>query len=576
MGRKKLLLVCLTTILLLLAFTITSMAEDTLRAGKIHDFKGNVQVKKSGGEKSFSVFKGMALTQGDTIITDRDAWVSIEIDEKTKVKVDEKTQININRLMEDNEEQTEDTRFNLRGGKVWSNIGKSLNAGSKYEIKTPTAIMGVRGTRFFVGYSPQSDTTNYTGSGTTEVVVLEGAISASIQLPGSPDVGLTGESGQKIELTLEQNQQMTLTSTIINEIAQIIKEQEEITGQRLSTQELNEIAQAAGARETIEAEKLDLFVLETIFEESPEEAEQLLGNINSVIEQKREARALNNQRELAREQLEEERVNQSAPIYDEQVEKDPSRIDLAKILEEVEKVWQEMMGQDQQDDKGQTSDTDSGEDSGGNNNHNGNDGDNGDDEHEIPNDYHIVSLAQSTALLNGSDILGIERVISSNLHTLSFNLKNKYGDPLKDKEIEIHNGFFGQTVKTDNYGNAQINFDSDEGLFLITVDDLLLGKIYSVPDSYGVVLINARLEGEDQGIKTINIANEDNDYRYTIDYSSDGPLPKVQSIALPEGEYYVTEFVIEGDIIVISHDNTREFSLAAGELQILRIDIQPE
>jgi len=84
-----------------------------------------------------------------------------------------------------------------------------------------------------------------------------------------------------------------------------------------------------------------------------------------------------------------------------------------------------MMGQDQQDDKGQTSDTDSGEDSGGNNNHNGNDGDNGDDEHEIPNDYHIVSLAQSTALLNGSDILGIERVISSNLHTLSFNLKNK-------------------------------------------------------------------------------------------------------------------------------------------------------
>lgn len=61
------------------------------------------------------------------------------------------------------------TRLALETGKVWTNIKEKLNRNSTYEIKTPTATMGVRGTKFYV-----DSANDY-----TKVAVLDGTVSSS-------------------------------------------------------------------------------------------------------------------------------------------------------------------------------------------------------------------------------------------------------------------------------------------------------------------------------------------------------------------------------------------------------------
>ena len=56
-----------------------AMAADTLRVAKITAGQGDVKVLRAGGEKSFPAFKGMGLTQGDTIITGKNGRVTLEL-----------------------------------------------------------------------------------------------------------------------------------------------------------------------------------------------------------------------------------------------------------------------------------------------------------------------------------------------------------------------------------------------------------------------------------------------------------------------------------------------------------------
>ena len=240
--------------ILVMAFILTNVSvvysEDTFRAARISDLSGTVKVMKAGGEKEFKGFKGMSLSEGDRITTDKSSWAKLDIDDDKEIKIGESTQIVISELKGSLGTKDDRTGISLFTGKLWTKIKKTLNIRSKYEIKTPTTVMGVRGTQFYVG---QED-------GSTDVAVLEGTVVATTYVPVEQPDGTGGQ--QEIETTINQNEQVTLDDTILS--------QEDVQIEDVTT------------------ETLDLFVLETIREDHEGVDQNLLQDIDRVIEERQE------------------------------------------------------------------------------------------------------------------------------------------------------------------------------------------------------------------------------------------------------------------------------------------------
>ncbi|MFZ5354115.1 MAG: FecR domain-containing protein [Bacillota bacterium] len=262
------LLISLASNLLFPVFADTMGEESTTRAAKVIELSGEVKVTKSGGEKAVKAFKGMGLTQGDSIKTGNDGSVTLDLNEEKEVKISSNTYIVLSELLESIKSSKDKTTINLLGGKIVVNIKKKLDTGSTFQVNTPTSVMGVRGTMFYVGYE----------EGTTDIAVLEGTVATVTYRPVEQPTGEVER--EEIEILLTANQQVTLDETI-------------------SAPEEVEI-------EEVTAETLDLLVLETIAENPDRVDESLLENIEQVIEQRREEQ----QQEQERRQQEEQQIQQ--------------------------------------------------------------------------------------------------------------------------------------------------------------------------------------------------------------------------------------------------------------------------
>lgn len=149
MGRvKKYLSLFLTMILVSGLLSGIDFSAKNSRAAEVHAMSGAVSVKKAGGEKAFKTFVGMALTEGDTLITGKNGKATLRVEDELEFIVAENTQILISKLVKSESGETI-TRIDLKSGGVWSKVKKGLSSGSKYEIKTPTVVLGARGTEFY-------------------------------------------------------------------------------------------------------------------------------------------------------------------------------------------------------------------------------------------------------------------------------------------------------------------------------------------------------------------------------------------------------------------------------------------
>lgn len=166
-GKRKIGLI-MSMMILITVVIPSSMTYAAQRVAKVESMQGEVTVYKSGQEKEYKGFKGMSLSEGDRIETGKKSWVLLGIDKDKGVKIGDNTTINISELKDLGEGNS--TQFQVLKGKVWNEVKEKLNSNSKYEIKTPTAVMGVRGTEFFVSYE----------KGILKVGVIEGEVGAKI------------------------------------------------------------------------------------------------------------------------------------------------------------------------------------------------------------------------------------------------------------------------------------------------------------------------------------------------------------------------------------------------------------
>lgn len=171
-------IVALFIVIMLLAGPVgliagTSDAAAANRVAVISELQGDVKVKKSGGSKAFKAFKNMSLNEGDTLVTGAKAKVvlslsSKEADEDT-VTVGENSQVDFTKLTDSKGTKS---KMSIWAGSMWVKVKSISNASDTFEVETPTSIMGVRGTQFYVSVSPIS--------GAQQTAVLSGVVQLAV------------------------------------------------------------------------------------------------------------------------------------------------------------------------------------------------------------------------------------------------------------------------------------------------------------------------------------------------------------------------------------------------------------
>ncbi len=148
---KKLLYVL--PILLVLAAAIFLDAEEIMRKAALVEITGTVLVKTPDKDELIPASKGMALGEADIVITKDASLATVEIESgegKAKVDVQENSQVLILELAKDSATGKETTLLDLAVGKIFIKVDKLKEENSKFEVKTPTSVVGVRGTKFSV------------------------------------------------------------------------------------------------------------------------------------------------------------------------------------------------------------------------------------------------------------------------------------------------------------------------------------------------------------------------------------------------------------------------------------------
>lgn len=120
----------------------------SVRAAEILEIQGVVEVKRSVSDKEIPAFQGMKLEDADRIRTGEESRAMIKLSPDTRAILASGSEISVAEMYLSGD----DIRavFSLEKGGIGNIVDEVLTPDSKYEIKTPTAVLGIRGTEFYV------------------------------------------------------------------------------------------------------------------------------------------------------------------------------------------------------------------------------------------------------------------------------------------------------------------------------------------------------------------------------------------------------------------------------------------
>ncbi len=128
--------------------------------------KGKVRVENQKNILEARV--GTKVQEGDTIVTEKDSRAKIVMSDRNIINVSPETKFKIAKYT--NSQEDKNVQLNLIEGKIRNNVEEKYdNKNSKFEVRTATAVAGVRGTQFITSYDKLTKI--------TEVVTLKGQVS---------------------------------------------------------------------------------------------------------------------------------------------------------------------------------------------------------------------------------------------------------------------------------------------------------------------------------------------------------------------------------------------------------------
>ncbi|WP_162848504.1 FecR family protein [Paenibacillus nanensis] len=169
-GRHGLVLLACFLVLALVPASVFALASE--RSVTILEAKGDATVRLAGGQASFPAYAGMKLHEGDTLRTGAGAYAILMIDDrKDELTLGEHGELFLSDLKSQGKAAI--SRFTLLSGAIKAHVEERTgeNAGERFEIRTPTAVMTAKGTHFLTIINKKT--------GETGMVVAAGVVRAS-------------------------------------------------------------------------------------------------------------------------------------------------------------------------------------------------------------------------------------------------------------------------------------------------------------------------------------------------------------------------------------------------------------
>ena len=147
MKSRIIILLIIVTFLFLFSLKFFASAEEGPRKVTIISIEGLVDAMRRDNKIWEEAKEGMVLLEGDKIRTEAFSSVTLAFDEEEEniIEIDEDTEVVIDRLTIDRITKGEDTTLRMGVGGVLADIGE-LKIDSEFEVRTPTAVAGIRGT----------------------------------------------------------------------------------------------------------------------------------------------------------------------------------------------------------------------------------------------------------------------------------------------------------------------------------------------------------------------------------------------------------------------------------------------
>ncbi|MDF2669017.1 MAG: hypothetical protein K0R67_1323, partial [Paenibacillus sp.] len=130
-------------------FAGAALAKET-RAAIVSSVEGTVMVTKAGGSNAYRAFEEMSLSQGDHIKTESgSSIVLLIVDQEDEITIGPDSDLYISSLMQ-TDSSAKKSKLKMWAGSVWFKVKKLVSSEDEFEVDTPTAVMGVRGSNGYI------------------------------------------------------------------------------------------------------------------------------------------------------------------------------------------------------------------------------------------------------------------------------------------------------------------------------------------------------------------------------------------------------------------------------------------
>jgi len=167
MRKSAVLLIMVFAVLMVIGIALVQSLVIVQRIAAISDIDGSVLVQKRG-ESDFRPIEAKTHVLAGTLVkTGPDGGVTLNWVDGSRLRMGPDTQLRVRKCVLNTSNHASVALFDLDVGTIWVRVLELVGERSKFEIRTPTATAGVRGTVFSVSVGADDQ---------TSVSVYEGAV----------------------------------------------------------------------------------------------------------------------------------------------------------------------------------------------------------------------------------------------------------------------------------------------------------------------------------------------------------------------------------------------------------------
>ncbi|MBL8994388.1 MAG: FecR domain-containing protein, partial [Spirochaetia bacterium] len=203
-----------------------------VNVAKVVSVEGTVMIQKAEGSTPIKAFVGSELLPDYVIRTVGEGRAKVQIGERAVISVEPSSSMKVRDLFKDPVTGQENTRVEFTGGKSMVNITKKLSSQDSFDVMTPSAVAGVRGTEFLIDVEDPNGSKIAVTKGSVAVRTRIAALddSKNDNMPVAVKEALK-ELAQSQEVPVRVNQEVSVDkkeaekkNEIINQVVQVATE----------------------------------------------------------------------------------------------------------------------------------------------------------------------------------------------------------------------------------------------------------------------------------------------------------------------------------------------------------------